>query len=599
MTAVASAPVPRPDFGLRHGIALAGVGVGAVGLGILGDRVLVHDHGQDAAEAAAQIVVAWTFVVSGLVAAWRRPRSCVGALLVGAGLALLLRRLQYSHDSRLFTVGFACGELSNAFIVHAVLAYPTGRLARVTERAFVAVAYAVAVAFPLAALLLFDPASSCFFDCGGEHARSVISVVPNAEAAADVRTAFRVAAFGVLGVAFLVLVARKLLATGPAGRRFVAPILVASSAAAIRAVSEAALTFSTYSEATRRALFWWQIAVQVAIPIALLVGLLRGRLARAAVADVLPALGRARPGEIGGLLGTALGDRTLEVAFWVPESSSYVDAEGRPFELPAPTANRAATEVAQDGEPIALLLHDPMLENEPGLVDDVAAAARLALENARLQAELQAQLAAVRDSRARIVAAADTERRRIERDLHDGAQQRLLALALELRAAERSAEAEGSDELRGTLARAVDELREAVSELRTLAHGLHPTILAEQGLAAALSALVDRASIPTDLTIEIGDGLPVPIEATVYYVVCEALANVEKHARASHVTVRVARNGSRVAAEVTDDGVGGADASGSGLRGLRDRVEANGGRLRIESRRGEATTIVAELPCES
>ena len=585
-------PIPR---GLVVAVAVAAACV----LGVAAVYVLVHDHGQDAAEAAAQVVVAWTFVASGLIASWRRPQSCVGALLVGAGLALLVRRLQYSHASPLFTFGFAGGEISNAFIAHAVLAYPTGRLAHRAERAFVVLAYGVGLAFPLAALFFYDPASSCFFDCGGAHAHSVVSVLASDEAASTARIAYRVVAFGLLGVAFVVLVARKLLATGSAGRRLLAPLLVASAAAGIRAVSEAALTFANYSETARRALFWWQIAAQVAIPLALLVGLLRGRLARAAVADVLPALGRARPAEVAQLLASALGDRTLDVAFWVPEEHGYVDEGGRPVVLPARGDGRAVTEIVHDGEPVAALVHDPALNDEPELVEDVAAAAHLALENARLQAELQAQLVAVRESRARIVAAADEERRRIERDLHDGAQQRLLALGLALASAERGLAGLDREELRRVLEEAVSGLREAGEELRELAHGLHPTILTEQGLAAALSRLADRASVPTELDLRLGESLPVQLEATIYYVVCEALANVEKHARASHVRVRVMRERDGVVAEVTDDGIGGADPVGSGLRGLRDRVEANGGRITVSGEGGAGTRVLVELPCES
>jgi signal transduction histidine kinase len=195
------------------------------------------------------------------------------------------------------------------------------------------------------------------------------------------------------------------------------------------------------------------------------------------------------------------------------------------------------------------------------------------------------------------VAAADTERRRIERNLHDGTQQRLLALALELTKAQRRATEIDQKELRALLDDAVSELREAVADLRDLAHGLHPTILAEQGLRPALSKLSDRMPIPTRTILDLDGRLPMTVEATVYYVVSEALANVEKHARASEVTIRVARRDDMVVVEVSDDGVGGVDPRGSGLRGLRDRVEANGGRLEISDQSGRGTRLAAELPC--
>jgi len=590
-----SAPRSRAS---RGAVALALL-AGSAGLALVGYRALVYDHHQAAAESAVQILIASTFVGAGLYGAWRRPASRVGILLVVAGIGLLFRRLQYSNDPFLFTVGFATGELSTAFIVHAVLGYPTGRVRRASERGFVALAYTLAIGLPVATLVFYDPTASCFYDCDGTaHARSLIAAFPNDGVATGLRTAFRVVALGVLGVVFMGLVTRKLVGAGSAGRRLLAPLLIAGLAAATRAVLEGALAFSDYDEPVRAALFWWQMVVLAAIPLALLIGLLRARLARAAVADVLPALESARPWEVGRLLAGALGDRTLEVAFWYPEEQSYVDPAGVSFTLPAADEERSVTYIEHDG-PIAVLVHDPMLEHEPSLVADVAAAARLALENARLQAEVQAQLAAVKESRARIVAAADTERRRIERDLHDGAQQRLLAVALELTSADRRRGELDRDELHRVLRGAVSELRDAVAELRDLAHGLHPTILAEQGLGPALSKLADRSSVPVTVTLGLDGRLPAACEATMYYVVSEALANVEKHAGACRVTIDVAERAGRVVAEVRDDGPGGADKDGSGLRGLRDRVEANGGYLRVASPAGQGTRIVAEVPCGS
>jgi signal transduction histidine kinase len=574
-----------------------GLGIACGALAVLGYRALVVDHDQDPAEAVAQILVAWTFVVSGLIGAWRRPASRVGLLLLAAGVGLLLRRLQYSNDAVLFTIGFALGEVSSAFIAHAVLGYPSGRLRALSERCFVIAAYTLALLLPLLALLFFDADGSCFYNCDGEtHGRSLIAIIPSEEAAVDLRTATRVLGLGVLGGIFIVLVVRKLLAAGAAGRRLMAPLLIASVAAATRAVSEAIIGVSDHSEVVRKALFWWQMAVLAAIPISLLIGLLRSRLARAAVADMLPLLEKAQSADLRPLLANALGDPTLEVAYWYPQERAWVDVAGSPVSLPDETSSRSVTRIEHDG-PIAALVHDPMLEHEPVLVRDVAAAAGLALENARLQAELQAQLVDLRESRARLVAAADTERRRIERNLHDGTQQRLLALALELTKAQRRATEIDQKELRALLDDAVSELREAVADLRDLAHGLHPTILAEQGLRPALSKLSDRMPIPTRTILDLDGRLPMTVEATVYYVVSEALANVEKHARASEVTIRVARRDDMVVVEVSDDGVGGVDPRGSGLRGLRDRVEANGGRLEISDQSGRGTRLAAELPC--
>jgi signal transduction histidine kinase len=250
-------------------------------------------------------------------------------------------------------------------------------------------------------------------------------------------------------------------------------------------------------------------------------------------------------------LARSLADPTLDLAFWLPERRAYVDESGQTVDLRTDDPRRAVTTLHGDGGPVAAIVHDPTLLDEPGLVQAAGAAARLALENARLQAELRAQLAKVEESRARIVAAGDEQRRRIERDLHDDAQQRLVALALELRIAQRRLGREADPEVERVLADATEER------------------------------------------------LPPEVEAAAYFIACEALANVVKHARATAATVTAQRRDGRLLIEVSDDGVGGASADGSGLRGLADRVEAHGGRLRVESSRGGGTRVIGEIPCAS
>jgi signal transduction histidine kinase len=602
VSASSAAVSPGRFRGAVTGRSLVGAAVVAasVALGLVGYRVLVEDHGQHPDEAMAQVAVGWTFVATGLVGWWRRPASRVGPLLAAAGVALLVRRLQYSDDSAIFTFGFSLGELSNALIAHAILGYPSGRLQSL-ERRLIGVGYALVLAFPVATLVVYDAASTCFFDCGDQsRARSLLLVGGDDGLAHLLRDGYRVSVFGLLGVAVIALIVRKLVRATPAARRMLAPMLVAGILAATRAVSEGALTFADYSEETRRVLFWWQVSAQAILPLALLVGLLQTRLAHAALADrLLPRLDATPPQELRGALARALGDPTLELAFWLPERESYVGSEGEPVTLPEEDRRRYATRLEHDGEPIAALVHDRALTEDPALVEAAAAAARIALENARLHAEVQAQLASVRESRARIVAAADTERRRIERDLHDGAQQRLLALALELRTAQHRLR-EGADaDVEQVLGSAVDELQEAVRDLRELTHGLHPTILAEQGLEAALGTLAARTRLPVSVAVEVGERLPAPQEAAAYFVACEAVTNVVKHANASQASVAVTRRDGRIRVEVADDGVGGADPHGGGLRGLADRVEALGGRLRVQSPHGKGTRIVGEIPCGS
>jgi signal transduction histidine kinase len=340
--------------------------------------------------------------------------------------------------------------------------------------------------------------------------------------------------------------------------------------------------------------------VLAAVPVALVVGLLRTHLAHGAVATLLLALERLPASAVRDALARALRDPSVEVAFWVPDQRGYVDPDGRPVPSPTETDERAVIHLSHEDDRIAAISHDPALGEDPELVESVAAAARLALENARLHAELRAQLAAVQESRARIAAAADAERRRIEQDLHDGAQQRLVAVALDLRAAERRLGDRIDPELRAVFRSAVDELQGAVDELRELAHGVHPSILRQEGLGAALDALAVRAPLPVRVEAAVDGRLAPDVEAAAYFVACEALTNAVKHAGATSATVRAVRDDGFLVVEVEDDGLGGADATrGSGLRGLLDRVEARGGDLRVVSPPGRGTRVVGRIPCGS
>ena len=332
----------------------------------------------------------------------------------------------------------------------------------------------------------------------------------------------------------------------------------------------------------------------LAISVALAAGMLWGGAGRGAVADLVVELERTPPGSVRDALARSLGDPSLKLALWLPERGAYVDRDGRPLELPQSGSDRAVTVLGPAESPVAALVHDPALHERPRLLEAAGAAARLALENERLQAELRAQLVELGASRARIVSAGDEERRRLERDLHDGAQQRLLGLglALQLLREELGPGANGASEL---LSEADAELRAALEELRELAHGIHPAILTEQGLGPALRTLAARSPVP----IELG-GFRTRAGASGGRRLLrrlEALANVAKHAHASAVSVSVASDDGSLVVEIEDDGVGGAELrAGSGLAGLSDRVEAVEGRLTIESAAGCGTRLRAELP---
>ena len=254
------------------------------------------------------------------------------------------------------------------------------------------------------------------------------------------------------------------------------------------------------------------------------------------------------------------------------------------------------TVIEREGEPVAALLHDPSLLDEPELLDGVAAATSITLENARLQVELRARLEELRGSRARIVEAGHRERKRLERNLHDGAQQRLVAISLELALLE--AQLAGNDEARARVARVRREIAASLQELREIARGIHPAVVTGHGLAVALEQLAALSPVPVEVTVEVDERLPEALEVAAYYLVSESLANVGKYAQATSATVDVSRNHGVVTVEIVDDGIGGADSEGgSGLRGLADRIETLGGRLRVWSADGEGTRVRAEIPC--
>jgi signal transduction histidine kinase len=477
-------------------------------------------------------------------------------------------------------------ELWAAAFVHIIVSYPSGRLTVPRERALVVAIYGVALAFRGASL--FIAPGDCAPMCDNPF-RIVDSDRP-----------WLVWSYGALLLAFLlmlaslVVLARHWRAAGPAGRRVLAPLLVA---APIWCLSVFAGYFADtfLDEAARdltHSLNIVGILQDAIMPIAILIGALQTTLARGNVASLAVELGRGVPvGHLRDVLARTLRDPSLELAFPRPDGHGLVDAQGRPVPEPD-AARRRLTRVEHDGDLLAVLIDDPAaVDEDPGLVEAVGSVARLSLANERLAAQVRAQLTEVQASRARIVEAADVERRRVERDLHDGAQQRLTALAVRLDVARETGQV--SPEL---VAAATAELRAAISEVRDLSRGLHPTILTEAGLGPAIESLAERTAVP--VRVDAPDvRYPAAIEAAAYFVVAEALTNVTRYAAAVAVEVEIREADGNLLVRVADDGRGGADPeSGSGLRGLVDRVGALGGRLTVNSPTGAGTIITAELP---
>jgi signal transduction histidine kinase len=350
-------------------------------------------------------------------------------------------------------------------------------------------------------------------------------------------------------------------------------------------------------DALGQAIFLASLIPFALIPFAFLAGLLRSRISRGeAVSDLVAGLSTDNEGHgLRDALAEALSDDSVELAYWVPQTDGYVDADGVRVELPAEGDERLSVEVTHDGRRVGAIVHSGRLDDAADLVRSIASAAGLRMENERLDAELRARLEELRASRARIVEAGYRERRRVERDLHDGAQQQLLALTLNLKLARSRIEGDpaGAGEL---LDEATSELEQATTELRELARGLHPGLLTDRGLVPALEALASRAPVPVDLSTDVENRPSAGVEAATYFLVSEALANVAKHAGAGHAGVSVSASNGSLLVEVVDDGRGGADPSGSGLQGLADRVAALDGEFRVSDRDSGGTIVRARIP---
>jgi signal transduction histidine kinase len=584
----AVAPVATPQRARAFTLAVSGAALAAVAAGAV---ALAHGAARDQTTtlAAVTLLAACSFVASGLVALRRRPDAWTGALMIGAGFALFGGSLANFDSALPFTIGLVVAPLPAAVIAHLVLAFPDGRLRSAVERVVVAGAYFVVVVVQIVMLMYmgFEHVTGC--PCP----RNLLFIRDDMSLHAAIMTTQRV--LGIcLGVAAGAIVVRRWqLASGPL-RRALAPILVTGGAAIV-------LLLGTLLAAQTSTRAWAAVssAERVAIalvPVAYLLGLFRARLGRVAVSDLIVELSEMpAPGRLRDALARALRDPSLELAYWVPESEVYVGIDGRQVE-PTGTDGRTITVLERHGRRIAALVHDPALAEDPGLLQAVSTAAGLALENERLLADLRAQLEQLRESRARIVEAGDTERRRLERNLHDGAQQRLVALALALGLAESKVEREPSAAV-ALLVAAREELTQALDELRELARGLHPAVLTDRGLPDALTALAERAPVEVTLDVALDRRPPAPIEAAAYFAVAESLANVAKYAQATTARVTATMDRRRLRVEVADDGIGGADPSaGSGLRGLDDRVQAFAGSLRVISPPGGGTRVIAELP---
>jgi signal transduction histidine kinase len=510
-----------------------------IGVGVAAEWAS-YDSSVGAALTGMDFAVGCLLIGCGVIAWSRRPESRVGALMNLAGFTWFLG-----------TVFELALYLHRGPLVHLHLSYPTGRLRTRLTAAVVAAAYVDALVEPLAA-------------------NGVVTLVLSAFVALTALGTF----LGSSGPA------RK--AGGPA----LAAALAFAAALALGAVNR--LTGSP----SEHAVLWIYDVVIASVAIVLTVDLLRGRWSEAVVTGLVVDLGSpAQAGTLRAKLARALGDPSLVVAYRVPGTPDFVDDAGEPAELPRAGSGRTITPLVDHGEQVAVLVHDEALMADPQLVDSVAAAARIAVVNAALQADARAQAAELEESRRRIVEAGDAQRRRLEQELRLGAGQRLEEVAV-LLAGARTAAAQGD-------AQAIEALERELSgtrvELEDFARGMHLAALTEHGVTAAVKQLAERSPLPVAVRGDV-DGIPADVEAALFFVCSEGVTNAVKHARATRITIDLRADPGLATVVVADDGVGGATTDdGTGLLGLADRIGAVGGRFRLESPPGAGTRLTAEI----
>jgi signal transduction histidine kinase len=521
----------------------------------------------------------------------RRPDLRMGLVIVVWTLVSIAGDVTSMIDSpAAATLAWPLVQVVSCVYAAMVLSYPTGYVTDRLDRWFVALAAAVTLGSAVPPMLWSDPRG-----CDGCRPRTISLIYTGSRDWSGIGRVFA-GLLAVSGVAFVALVVRRVLRTRPGARRRQWPVMLAAAVTAIPFVGVWGSVALDRQGPFVDVFDWVNSVAPLIVAAALASGAFATRRARGPVGDLVLALGRS-PGGARAALAEALGDPTLELALWLPDRRVWTDEDGTEVAVDAvhPPPGRAVTLV---GDGAAALIHDAALADQRSLLQAAGEAVRLSLENHRLHAELRLQLAELRASRARAVRAGDEERRRLERDLHDGAQQRLLGLGIVLELAHSQLQA-GDRGAADLLAEAQDELKTALAELRDFARGIHPAILTDQGLAPAVRTLAQRAPVPVELAIP-DDRLPAAVETTAYYVIAEALANIARHAAARSGSVSVARRNGVVVVEVRDDGVGGASlAAGTGLRGLADRVAALDGQLGVTSPPGGGTALTAEIPCGS
>jgi signal transduction histidine kinase len=580
--------IPRVNLArLAAGPVALAVGLGALAVAQGPGRFTTYAGGSGLI-ATLTVAAGLALVVAGLVTSFSHPAARIGDLALLAGLVWFAPVwVGWDRGPPLVrSLGMLAAGFAFPLLLHLVVAYPSGQLRGAVARALVAVVYLEAALAALGQAFFrhpfFDP--NCWANCTDN--RFLVRSLPGLARGIEVADRWFTAAAAAALVA--VCAWRLLRDSGPA-RRALLPVALPAILLAVTIIAHTIALQRTPleqpSDPTFGAIFVTGCVAVLLLAAGLVWAAVRTRVQRRAVAQIATSLGQAPPpGSLQAALAQAVGDPDLQIAYWLPDSQRHVDGNGRPVAQPVAGPGRAATTLVRDGRRIAVVSHTAAL---PDLERELGAAVRLALENERLQAEALAQLDQLRTSRVRIVETGDAERRRLERDLHDGAQQRLLALSYDLRLARAQAQADRDSQTASLLTQATGQAQAALDELRELAHGIYPAILAEAGLTPALASLADAAPLPVQIHDAAAGRYPAAVETAAYLLVAEALQDAAGR-NASHATVGVDRGGGRLVVTVEDDGT---DRTSSMVQ-LADRVGALDGQLAVAPRR-----LRAELPC--
>ena len=579
-----SSTTPRP---LR--LALLQLGAAVLVLGLILIAVVADQAPGTLGPYAVTMSVAWLYVGAGLLAWSRRPANRFGFLIIWGGLAIIAGSLGATGVPSLVAFATAVATVPLAVLVHILHAYPSGRLSTRSSRVIVLAGYVVCLVFQ-APLYLYRATPAPY---------DQLEVADRPDLLAWGHLVQVLAGSAVMLATVVVLVGR-LRRADPRRRRALAPVYGYGIAVVLLIPISANLLTSVLG-LSRDFVFPLQLLALAGVPVVFTLALHRGGFARTGEIEELGVwLSTAESGRVplAAALARVLGDDSVRLIFWRADRGAYVHANGDPAE-PSTGHGRGLVEIERQGERVGAIDYDATLHADPARVRSAGRVIAIAVDHERVTAELRASQQELRRSRERIVKAADDERRRIARNLHDGLQVRLVLLALQ--AQQVAEDARSAAETREAVTAVRVGIDAAAAELRDLVHAVLPAALIERGLCAATEDLVDHVPVPTRLEMSVSEGsLSAVIESTAYFVVAEALTNALKHARPTAMVVQLARVDGHLRVEVSDDGIGGADfRAGSGLGGLTDRVETLGGRLQVISPARQGTRIIAELPCAS